>query len=129
MDRGDWTATAKRLGALGRLGAWLAALALAFQLLLLLVAPAQAAALDRDLAASICHSSSENDAQAPAKAVHDHCQFCQLHAGIKLLAPPELTGPALPRGVLFAVVPAADSIGILHSVHLPQSQRGPPSHS
>lgn len=128
MDRGDWTATAKRMGALGRLGAWLAALALAFQLLLP-VAPAQAAAFDRDLAASICHSSSESDAQAPAKAVHDHCQFCQLHVGVKLLAPPALTGPALPHGVVFTVVPAADVIGIVHSVHLPQSQRGPPSHS
>jgi hypothetical protein len=116
------------LGALGRLGSWLAALALAFQLLLP-VAPVQAAAFDRDLVASICHSSPESDVPTPAKAVHDHCQLCQLHAGIKLLAPPALTGPALPRGVLFTVVPAADFIGIVHSVHLPQSQRGPPSHS
>ncbi|CUW41056.1 Protein of unknown function [Magnetospirillum sp. XM-1] len=120
--------TAKRLGALGRWAAWLAVLALAFQLLLP-TGPVQAAAFDQALAASICHSSPESDAQAPAKAVHDHCQFCQLHAGIKLLAPPALSGPALPRDVLFAVVPAADSIGIVHPVHLPQSQRGPPSHS
>lgn len=128
MVRGEEAGTAKRLGGLGRLGAWLAVLALAVQLLVP-AAPVQAAVLDQDLAASICHSSGEPDAQAPAKSVHDHCQFCQLHVGVKLLPPPAAAGLDLPRTLLFAVAPSADGGGILFSTHLPQSQRGPPFRS
>jgi len=128
LTRGTAAGTAKRLGGLGRLGAWLAALALVVQFLVP-ITPVQAASIDRELAASICHSSGEADAQAPGEAVHDHCQFCQLHAGIKLLPPPAFTGLARSRTVLFATAAPADQGGIPLSAHLPQSPRGPPSFS
>jgi hypothetical protein len=122
------TAT-KRGSCLGRFAAWAGVLALVLQILLPL-APAQAAlSVDQELAASICHSGSSDAIPAPAKAAHDHCQFCQIHAGAKLLLP-ELAWRVAPTPVaLFTLIPPADGGAADNPGHLPHPQRGPPSFS
>lgn len=123
---------AKRVRGLGRLGAWLAVFALLFQMLVPVSAAQAAFAIDQELAASICHSSSDGPASGSASdtAQHDHCQFCQLQLGTKLAPPPAAAArPIRPATALLTVVsPAAEAFG-LSSVHQPQSRRGPPSFS
>lgn len=110
-----------------RFAAWMSALALALQILLPL-APAQAAAVvDQELAASICHSPSSDSVPAPAQANHDHCQFCQIHVGAKLLAPVEGMGITPRLAMMFtAPVPVELSVAerLAGNSHTP---RGPPS--
>lgn len=110
-----------------RFAAWVGVLALALQILLPL-APVQAAlSVDQELAASICHSPSSESVPAPAQATHDHCQFCQIHVGAKLLAPVGDVSVAPRQSVIFAAPvpiehPVAERL-VGHS-HTP---RGPPS--
>ncbi|ARJ67076.1 hypothetical protein WV31_16070 [Magnetospirillum sp. ME-1] len=117
-------------GRLGRFGAWLAALALLLQVIVPL-APVQAAmVLDQDITASICHSSdTSGETGAPAKAKGEHCSFCQIHMGAKILPPTPtawVAPEAAPRPTLGPqAAPSAPS----QSVHQPQTQRGPPSFS
>jgi hypothetical protein len=127
--RGKASVVAKRGSCLRRFAAWAGALALVLQILLPL-APAQAAlSVEQELAASICHSNTVDGVPAPAKAVHDHCQFCQIHAGAKVLLP-ELVLNAAPAPVmLFSVSPPADGGAVGNPGHLPHPQRGPPSFS
>ncbi|EME71111.1 hypothetical protein H261_05097 [Paramagnetospirillum caucaseum] len=98
--------------------------------ILLPLGPAQAAlSIDQELAASICHSGTADTAPAPAKAVHDHCQFCQIHASAKLMAP-ELVWSVAPTPVaLFTLIPPVDGGAPDNPGHLPHPQRGPPSFS
>ncbi|BAE51724.1 hypothetical protein amb2920 [Paramagnetospirillum magneticum AMB-1] len=125
--RGKASVFAKRGSCLGRFAAWAGALALALQILLPL-APAQAAlSVDRELAASICHSGAGDDAPAPAMAPHDHCQFCQIHTGAKLLLPELAPIPVSMPAALFALMPPGDGGVAGNPGHLPHPQRGPPS--
>jgi hypothetical protein len=120
---------AKRGNCLRRFAAWAGALALMLQILLPL-APAQAAlSVDQQLAASICHSGPADGAPAPAKAAHDHCQFCQIHSGAKLLLPTLSWDIPSAPAVLFIILPPADGGAIGNPGHLPHPQRGPPSFS
>ncbi|WP_239988793.1 DUF2946 family protein [Paramagnetospirillum kuznetsovii] len=110
-----------------RFAAWVGVLALALQILLPL-APVQAAlSVDQELAASICHSPSSDSVPAPAQASHDHCQFCQIHVGAKLLAPAQDMS-AVPRlsGLIIAPIPLELSVAerLAGQSHTP---RGPPT--
>jgi hypothetical protein len=127
--QGKTSVAVKRRSCLARLAAWAGALALVLQILLPL-APAQAAlSVDQELAASICHSGQPDSAPAPAKAVHDHCQYCQIHTGAKLWLP-ELAWSVVPAPViLFTVLPPADGRLSDSPEHLSPPQRGPPSFS
>lgn len=117
---------AGRGGCIRRLAAWAGALALALQILLPL-APAQAAlSVDQELAASICHSGAGDDAPTPAMAPHGHCQFCQIHAGVKLLLPELAPIPAPRPAALFAPMSPGDGGVVGNPGHLPHPQRGPP---
>jgi hypothetical protein len=119
----------KRGSCLARFAAWAGALALVLQILLPL-APAQAAlSMDQELAASICHSGPGDSAPAPSKAVHDHCQYCQIHTGAKLWLPDLAWSVAPLPVVLFTVMPPANSGAVGNPGHLPHPQRGPPSFS
>lgn len=129
LDRGKASVVAKRGGCLRRFAAWAGALALVLQILLPL-GPAQAAlSIDQELAASICHSNSADSVPAPAKIVHDHCQFCQTYAGAKLWLPDLAWSVAPIPVVLFTVVPPVGSAVAGNPGHLPHPQRGPPSFS
>jgi hypothetical protein len=127
--QGKISAVAKRGSCLRRFAAWAGALALVLQILLPL-APAQAAlSVDQELAASICHANPADTAPAPAKAVHDHCQFCQIHSGAKLLLL-ELVWSVAPTPVaLFTVMAPVDRGAVGNPEHLSPPQRGPPSFS
>jgi hypothetical protein len=127
--QGKASVVAKWGNCLGRFAAWAGAFALLVQVLLPL-APAQAvASVEQELAASICHSGPSGSAPAPAKAVHDHCQYCQIHTGAKLWLP-ELAWGVVPAPVtLFTVLPPADGCAVGNPEHLPHPQRGPPSFS
>ena len=127
--QGKTSVVAKRGGCLRRFAAWAGALALALQILLPM-APAQAAlSVDLELAASICHSNSADNLPAPASAVHDHCQFCQIHAGAKLLLPELVLNVAPTPVALFTAMPPVDGGAAGNPEHLPHPQRGPPSFS
>jgi hypothetical protein len=127
--QGKASAVAKRGSCLRQFAAWAGALALVLQILLPL-GPAQAAlSVDQELAASICHSGTADTAPSPAKAVHDHCQFCQIHANAKLLLPELLWSVAPTPVALFTVMPPAAGGAVGNSGHLPHRQRGPPSFS
>jgi hypothetical protein len=125
--QGKASASAKRGNCLGRFAAWAGVLALVLQILLPL-APAQAAlSVDQDLVASICHSNTPDTVPVPAEAVHDHCQFCQIHVGAKLLLPTlswDMQSAPMAR---FILLPPADGGAIGNPGHLPHPQRGPPS--
>ncbi|CAA7617929.1 conserved hypothetical protein [Candidatus Terasakiella magnetica] len=124
---GKASVSAKRGRCLRRFAAWAGALALALQILLPF-APAQAAlSVDQELAASICHSGTADPSSVPTKSAHDHCQFCQIHAGAKLVAPTlSWTLPPIPV-ILFIVPPPPDGGAAGNPGHLPHPQRGPPS--
>lgn len=129
LFQGKDVTAAKRGGCLRRFAAWAGALALVLQILLPLT-PAQAAlSVDQELAASICHSNAPDTVPTPAKAVHDHCQFCQIHAGAKLVMPDVSLAAAPAPVALVVVLPPADSGTASNPEHLPHPQRGPPSFS
>ncbi|MDO8608243.1 MAG: DUF2946 family protein [Phaeospirillum sp.] len=129
LAQGKVSVVAKRGSRLGRFAAWAGALALALQILLPL-APAQAAlSVDQELAASICHSSTGDAVPASGKTVHDHCQFCQIHASAKLVVPTlSWTVPPAPV-TLFTILPPSDGGTVANPGHLPHPQRGPPPFS
>jgi hypothetical protein len=104
-------------------------LALVLQILLPLTPVQAALSVDQELAASICHSNAADTAPAPAKAAHDHCQFCQIHAGAKLLLPDLVWSAAPIPTALFVVLPPVDGSTVGNPEHLPHPQRGPPSFS
>lgn len=129
LDRGNASTTAKRGGCLRRFAAWAGVLALVLQILSPLASAQAALSVDQELAASICHSNSADTAPSPAKAVHDHCQFCQIHAGTKLWLP-ELVWNVAPTPIaLFTVMPPVDGGAVGNPGHPPHPQRGPPSFS
>lgn len=121
--------TTKRGSCLRRLAAWAGVLALALQILLPL-APAQAAVgVDQELAASICHATTADAAPPSSNAAHDHCQFCQIHASAKLVAP-TLSWSQPPRSVVpFAIPVPTDDGAVDNPGHPPHPQRGPPTAS
>jgi hypothetical protein len=129
LNRGKASLVAKRGSCLRRFAAWAGVLALVLQILLPSI-PAQAAlSVDQELAASICHSGTANTAPASAKALHDHCQFCQIHAGARLLLP-ELAWSVAPTPVaLFTLVPPSNGGAVGNPGHPLHPQRGPPSFS
>ncbi|OAN51292.1 hypothetical protein A6A04_16570 [Paramagnetospirillum marisnigri] len=127
--QGNASTARKRGNCLGRIAAWAGVLALVLQILLPM-APAQAAlSIDQELAASICHSNSTDSIPTPAKVTHDHCQFCQINAGAKLLLPALAWNVAPTPVPLYTVMPPADRGAVGNPGHLPHPQRGPPSFS
>lgn len=118
---------AKRKGCLGRFAAWAGLLALVLQILLPLAQARAALPVDQDLAASICHSGTDEGGGIPAKPAHDHCQFCQIHTGSKLLLPTlSWTMPSRPAA-LFTMVAPPDTGPAGSPDRLAHPQRGPPS--
>jgi hypothetical protein len=129
LVQGKASAAAERGGRLRRFAAWAGVLALLLQSMMPLV-PARAAIFDLELAASICHSPSGDAASdtAPLSGpVHDHCQMCQFHTGLKLLAPVPATGPLPHSGTAFSVALPPETGAATSSFHLPPPQCGPPS--
>lgn len=127
MERTITATSDGRAGAGRRWAAYLAVIALLFQLLLP-VSAVRAGGLDEALLASICHSSDEAAPTAPATVAHDHCSFCQLHLGMKLLPAPAVgTTPVPEPTALYAVIPSGAEGIAPPSLQSPQTRRGPPS--
>lgn len=126
---GKASAVAARRTGIGRLAAWAGVLALVLQILLPAGQAGAALSVDLELAASICHSGEAGGTPVPSKAIHDHCQYCQIHAGAKLLLAP-LSWSAAPIPPIPVVVAAPEEGAIPGNPgHLPHPQRGPPSFS